>query len=248
MRQGYNNSIIYTDDRDFLGVNLGSDYCAEHEWGTNKIKLKFGINGSLLGIDGRKVSKVPNNLAWIENYRLMKNPRDNRLWCGIYFDYDIEKPYVNAVSYDDKCDLISAWDGSSFAVISCNQQNVKLLKQLYNAFQNNDVLMWLGGGGVFKNCGLCFGIASKFPKQIADEWMCKDIENNKLMSEFKSTGIEDKLNAADKRYFALKPHRDANGSLKFWLNPVEQNKYNFGWFNLEDLEAWAQGKGPIIKQ
>jgi len=32
----------------------------------------------------------------------------------------------------------------------------------------------------------------------------------------------------------------------FWLNPTEQHKYNFGWFNIEDLTDWASDKGKII--
>lgn len=32
MREGHNNGILWLDET-FVGVNLGADYCAEHEWG-----------------------------------------------------------------------------------------------------------------------------------------------------------------------------------------------------------------------
>jgi hypothetical protein len=31
------------------------------------------------------------------------------------------------------------------------------------------------------------------------------------------------------------------------LNPYQQDKYNYGRFTLEDLEAWIEDKGPIVK-
>ena len=41
---------------------------------------------------------------------------------------------------------------------------------------------------------------------------------------------------------------DENGNLRFWLNPKEQSIYSMGWYSLEDLIAWANETGPVIKR
>lgn len=33
----------------------------------------------------------------------------------------------------------------------------------------------------------------------------------------------------------------------FWLNPMNQKKYNHGWFTIEELQQWAKDNGPIVK-
>lgn len=43
MRGTTNNQIIHRHEGVFVGVGLGSDFCAEHEWGTDEIKRRFGL-------------------------------------------------------------------------------------------------------------------------------------------------------------------------------------------------------------
>jgi hypothetical protein len=31
----------------------------------------------------------------------------------------------------------------------------------------------------------------------------------------------------------------------YFLNPMRQQENNFGWFTVEELEQWMEGKGPI---
>ena len=79
MRRGYNSELIKDEQGQLLGFNLGADYCAEHEWGIDKIKRCFGIDvdsgerpfanwwekillvttKSALGIDKRLITKCP---------------------------------------------------------------------------------------------------------------------------------------------------------------------------------------------
>ena len=44
MRAGFNNAEVLFHEGEFVGVNLGADYCSEHEWGIGKIKQAFGIS------------------------------------------------------------------------------------------------------------------------------------------------------------------------------------------------------------
>ena len=79
MRRGYNSELIKDEQGQLLGFNLGADYCAEHEWGIDKIKRSFGIDvyssekpfarwwekillvttKSALGVDKRLITKCP---------------------------------------------------------------------------------------------------------------------------------------------------------------------------------------------
>lgn len=47
MRKGYEAFIISAEDQ-LLGINLGADYCSEHEWGIDKIRNAFGILPSIV--------------------------------------------------------------------------------------------------------------------------------------------------------------------------------------------------------
>jgi hypothetical protein len=55
--------------------------------------------------------------------------------------------------------------------------------------------------------------------------------------------IEHRLRAAGRDWFALKECPSG----QWFLNPYQQDKYNYGRFTLEDLEAWIEDKGPIVK-
>ena len=49
---------------------------------------------------------------------------------------------------------------------------------------------------------------------------------------------------AGKEWFAIIPSMNGN-QLKVWLNPRHQNEDNNGWFTIDELKQWAQGKGPV---
>lgn len=57
--------------------------------------------------------------------------------------------------------------------------------------------------------------------------------------------IKKRIEAAGLYWYALSDAPEADG--RYFLNPGEQDKYNYGRFTLEDLEAWIDGKGPIVK-
>lgn len=37
-------------------------------------------------------------------------------------------------------------------------------------------------------------------------------------------------------------------AIVFWLNPWEQRIHHSGWFTVEELELWAENKGPVMKE
>ena len=52
MRNARNAKVMKIDGH-FVGVDLGADYCAEHEWGIKGIRREFKLNDDLVGIDKR---------------------------------------------------------------------------------------------------------------------------------------------------------------------------------------------------
>jgi len=244
VRKAYKSSVVVMDG-EVIAVNLGSDQCAEHEWGINTLRMDFGCNDDplVVGLERRKIGSVPAHLSWQSDGR---NGGMRGMWCP-------ERPWRN----DKAClpdfanfrvgKLATAWDERSFAAFSSEREEVAALQVVYEALQRGDGALWLGGGGIFQNAGLCIGIASRLPASVVKLWEEKDNEAIKLKNAMLATGIEAKLSAANRRYFALSPAFKSDGSLHFWLNPCEQHIHQHGWVTLRDLEDWILGKGKCMK-
>lgn len=68
MRKAFNDYGFLVEDETFIGISLGYDYCAEHEWGIKGIRRDFGIPDETtrknMGIKSRTITTVPNNLTF----------------------------------------------------------------------------------------------------------------------------------------------------------------------------------------
>jgi hypothetical protein len=268
MRRGNNPDIITLDDGTFVGFDLSADYCAEHEWGL-KLKDAFGIKDTGLGVKRRQISKVPtpkkeSDNTWFsprcldffqrrgykkESYLVFDYPDSiNHLKDGKGLSHEFDLSKYN------KTEVAGAWDDSSFGVATTKYHDE--IKKLYDSFLKKDIVIGLFGGGVFKNAGLKLLIASLIPEYIKKEWYDSDKDQKDLEAASKKTGIHKKLEKAGKSFFALSPRwaKDIGGTegktkhpVAYWLNPCEQHKYNSCWCTVEDLELWAQEKGPVVK-
>ena len=278
MRQGRNNGLFFrkdtkisalemgkNDENQLLGVNLGADYCAEHEWGIKDIRHMLQINNGKevpvwdseerfplflqSGLEKRLISNgSTEHLHWVEKIKLNdSDKRGKKEWSGFLLQNITyrDEPSVYGCYASDSQTLVTAWSEKDFAVLSRNKEEILKLKEIFDAFRQNDIIIWQGGGGVFENAGLCIAIASRMPKSILKNWKNADIEADKLAKEARKTGIADRLRKAGKKYFALSPQREKDGSLCFWLNPMDQNNNNFCWCNVQDLDDWIADKGKI---
>lgn len=62
MRKASHDNGFIVDEGKFIGIALGYDYCAEHEWGIKGIKQMCGIpdaNRKNMGVKNRTITKVP---------------------------------------------------------------------------------------------------------------------------------------------------------------------------------------------
>jgi hypothetical protein len=246
MRTAYGPKVV-VDGGKVIAVSLGSDQCAEHEWGIDKLRRDFNCNDNplVVGLERRKTRKAPAHLSWQTDNR--KNGLRG-MHCP-QAPWGDDSPYPPNFNNFPVGKLCTAWDEKSFAAFSNDKEEIDALLTVYEALQSVDGALWLGGGGIFQNAGLCIGIASRLPAEVVEKWERRDNEAIALKNAMLATGIEAKLKAAKLEYFALSPRFDVrDGSLTFWLNPCKQHLYESGWVTLRDLEDWIQGKGKCMKQ
>lgn len=240
-----NDSQFLLENGLLLGINLGSDFTSEHEWGIKGIKNLFGIPSGEKdwGLVRRQISKVPEppSFGWAKGAE--KYSEGLYLWQT----WDGKKPDFskNSELRTWRGSLACAWDEKSFGVFSTDQKEIAYLKDIYEAFQKCDGAVFLGGGGPFQNSGLVLAIASRIPKSLIDGWYKADKGRYDIDQEVEKTGIRQLLKDKGRHYFALSPKRKDDGSLIYWLNPQEQRENNSGWFTLADLKEWAEGTGKI---
>lgn len=242
MRQAfYNVGVLRDDQGNFVGFSLGSDHCAEHEWGIRSIARHFGLDNEGIGVPARTVTRLPSTLSLV-------NGRGRRSIVYSPYDDSVEDAPRKYKLHKDM-DIVSAWDEASF-VITVSKKLYAEIDELWSAFHRKDAAIWIGGGNPFGGHGLVLAIVSKIPGDKAKAMYDCDSERKSLLEYMEQSGIKDKLYAAGRRFMVLKPSKIVNSEtgeeeIKFWLNPEDQRSNKCGWFTLAELEEWANGEGPI---
>jgi hypothetical protein len=279
MRKGFKNGWLLNDQGRTIGINLGADYTAEHEWGIEPTQTAFGLapkkDVGTYGIKRRTITKLPDDgidyatrkptprLAF--HMTKEKEPRAALIFCSYDAQQDMDLIFNSKMGarelYLNKSDdrprdrgeqnLATAWSDSDFGILVRGKNYCNRLKEIYDAILKFDAAIWIGGGQVFQNGRLIIAIVSRCPKDGLDKMEECDREIFALKKAANDSGIYDLLKKSDKGYYALSPkqwNKEKPGEPLFWLNPMEQNKYNYGWFTLEDLRQWAEDKGPIMME
>ena len=248
MRKGFEASFVM-DEGNLVGVNFGSDFCAEHEWGISDIRSAFGIESDKIGLDALRVRSVPGDseFRWI------------KLNGGEGFIFDDDYSVISAIQsnkssvlefHGDNDVLSAAWSGNDFAVIASDEDGKRNLKTIFDAINARDAaILVAGSNNPFGNGGLTILIASKIPAEVVKGWRDRDLEARNIREEWNEEAgtLEEDLRAAGRGWFSLfrRIIRSEDGVLRTWLNPMEQRHNNAGWFSVEDLRQWINGKGPI---
>lgn len=251
MRKGNNVQFISDESGRFVALSLGADYCAEHEWGIKVLSREFGFGDpDKFGLERRKITCISPLLRWVRFDTKVHRDGKSKLversgfWIKSWTNGS-DAPEVLEAFYDTA--LWTGWSERDFGAFSCNAAEVSKLRELYDHMLELDAAIWLGGGGVFENAGLAIAIASRLSIDIVSKWESADREYAQLKKDAETTGIEKKLRKAGLKWFALSPSRQSDGSIQWWLNPLEQNRYEACWATLQDLEDWIAGKGKIVK-
>lgn len=184
MRRGYNGHMI-EDNGIFYGVALGSDFVAEHEWGIEDIRRKFGINDSKMGVDGRTITKDETKLIVEKTHALLlsnnwRTEEHNTIKELLPRDFSISKDQP----------LQTGWDGDSFGIL-VNKDNIKNLEALKDAFTKKDIVITFLAPSVpvFENAGLAILIKSRIPQEQLDQMYHVDKKHHDLYEYEKKIGV-----------------------------------------------------------
>lgn len=261
--------LINPDNGDLIGINLSADFTAEHEHGVEDLNSMLGIKDdpSVIGIERRRITPDPKIIFWNEDRDEASLVIEHRYGhrnvkeCGELKFYE---SYEDGKKKKLKENLSAAWSNNDLGIRVCGEKNIKKLKKLYEAILAGDAAIWLGGGGVFKNAGLCLGVISNMRAENLKIMADADTDRVKLNEASDNTGIIKKLEKFNAEhydkgsysspcgYFCCSPawnkNHDSKYNVVYWLNPMQQDKNNFGWYTVENLEAWMEGKGPIPKK
>jgi hypothetical protein len=264
------------EDNNLVGISFGADFCAEHEWGIRDIQKHFQMDEKPLGLESRRLKEF-NPEHWM--FAVASDGHAAILVFDAkaynFYDYKhlsrndtiLEKTYGNMKQsfknslgiYGEK-EIAAAWDGHSFGLHVIGKDNVKKLKRIWQAVQENDVAVWLGGSAnPFENNGLILAICSSVSKenkkvmQDADE---ERINFTKLVEEVeKKTQIKEKLKAMGFEWHALsakpKGHFETMHPIVYWLNPSRYKQYRqhnmlFGYVTIETLLNFINGQENLI--
>lgn len=264
MRRASNGDWLMEGDV-LVGINLGSDFCAEHEWGIEDLKSTLGVVCEGYGIERRRARKPDKNCIALKT-------EGDTLNLIVQRKFSLKYTLENSLDknsewkfYDNKNQMTTAWNENGFIVRVRGEENFKKLQKIHEELLKGNVAIWLGGGGVFQNAGLCLAIVDNVSAENKKTMFDGDTSKENLKKAAEETGIKSKIDAANKEYkrsydspwgyFALSPswaNEDRKEKTKypviFWLNPMHQDTNNSGWFTVEELEQWLDGKGPVIKK
>lgn len=249
MRKGTKDrKWLIDEDGTFFGACLGWDFCAEHEWGIADIRSAF----EMVSVRSRLMGLVKDQVFGPDARKIMKNAAVN-----LHSVDDLNKQLIGYADYPkyltslfsterfEKCDFCGLWSYNGFVIISDNE---KYMTDLWDAFENLDIVIYTSGSGILSNSGLNICIASRMPDELKADMTRSDKSAFELSKLAESTKIKERLEKAGKKYYALSPMWSKDGkSVEFWLNPQEQNIYNYGRFTVDELDMWIKNEGPIMK-
>lgn len=270
--QDHNNKIISNESGMPYGIYLAADYVGQHESGIRRLQNMFGINPSSPGLSGHTSTRIPDCYTRIERQITVKEWGSRKrhkvkglaLICAEYGD---PKEHFESLTPYEPRGITGAFDERSFAIAAWDPDSIAALETVFDAMSANDLILMMGGGSInpFDRGGLLFARAPLVPEEIRKNAFDEDVEHRRLEAAANATGIRAKIDSLPiqygqlsiQRYNALVPAWANQSNLQgrktahpviFFLNPHEQSKYHHGWFTVEELEAWLDGKGPVYKE
>lgn len=265
MRSGNNNVGMLGEGDIFYGISLGYDYCAEHEWGIERMRNKFGIDTHKMGVDGRTITK---------GEVIFKEDEDLCVLTS-YKPYGLKDDYTakDILAYDITSfinDIRTAWNESDFCIATKKKDLFKYIKELYDAFQNKNITITFLSPVIpaFENASLSILIRDRLPKEVTDQMWLADKKSADLIEYEKKIGVtklkEDTRDGykSEKYFMACSPrwidYEDPENRKKekkqwgtkydilFWVNYSDDDD-NYGWYTAEDIIEWLSTPGLKLK-
>jgi hypothetical protein len=250
--------FLRSPEGELVGVGLGFDFTAEHEWGIDEIKASLGIKGTptssrdAAGLKPRTATVVPRNLIWLD----LKAPDGKGPMAALglvpqgRFKDDVfrEEDAVRTVHADgynlSRYEILSAWDSRHFLCLAHGEKGVADLKTMHEAFVARDIVIGFRSETVpwLSAAGLAFLIRSRVPQAAVDEITAEDQDRIRLFSTVEKSGIEKRLKKAGKDIIGLSPEwaDKAKTSVVVYLSSRDRSVED-GYYTLEQLDRWIKG-------
>jgi len=138
-----------------------------------------------------------------------------------------------------------------------------IIRSIHTALIENDALIYLAGSSnPFGGSGLVIVRRSTIPRKLIDQMESGFRDRKAIKDAAEATGIRERIErwarskgGYGRGFYALSPDTisanrrdDSKHPVMFWLNPQDQQNNNHGWFTVEELELWMEGKGPVPKR
>lgn len=195
------------NDGKFVGICLGADFVAEHEWGIQKLCSKFGTGTdmSICGVERHRIKHYPKDFGIYPTRINLAYPEKGTAKRFVLTTTEDFKYSFKEIKYCKSNELSGMWDGSDF-LVSVNPEDKPKLELIYDAVLSGDACITYKNKTGFIPGGLCILIISALPESTLKEWKEMHEDQLKLEEASKSTGIHATLKEANKKYFALSPN------------------------------------------
>ena len=268
MRRAYQNNKFIVDDGTFYGVSLGYDFTAEHEWGIEEMQNKFGIKKDEMGVAGRKINKgevffkEDNGLCVLTSHKAY----------GLKEDYTAKNILAHDIGhFSSESDVECAWDESDFCVATENPDCFKYVRELYEAFLNNNIVITFLAPtlAAFENASLSLMIYDRLPKEATDQMYMSDKKHKDLYEYEKEIGVtelkeKNKGKYHEGNYFMacsprwicyedekkreeIKKRVNTKYNIMFWVNYSDDDN-NYGSYTAEHIIKWLSTPGLKLSQ
>jgi len=267
MRKAFNNVQVIGEGDIFYGVSLGYDFCAEHEWGIEKLRNHFGIDNKKMGAEGRKITKGEVFFAEDDTMCVLTSRKP---WMDKKDNFTTKELLASDIRHFSK-DIETAWDEGDFCIATQNKEFFKYLHTLYHHFQDKNILICFLSSKipVFENASLSVLICDILPKEITDAMYTADKKSVDLYEYEKEIGVtalKEKSKGAgykgEKYFMACSPrwidYEDPENREKrkkelgtkyditFWINYSDDDD-NYGWYTAEQIIQWLSTPGLKLK-
>lgn len=217
--------LIYSEDSALptvIGISLGYDHTAEHEWGIESLKQllkmpvvnieaqKKKINKKLLGINSRIIHSTES--IWTGEF-VKAGTTYYYLYAGPIYSKERENRIVDTIQRQfgsrlekmiEKSNVATAWSDSDLCFVT----DQKGLPEFFiEEIQKKNVFLGVfGGRNPFANGSLMLFVASEIPQQLKEDMLKADLEKIETLREDDRTGIKEKLAKKQSEWQESHPH------------------------------------------
>lgn len=258
------NAILSHEGRAY-GIVLAPDHTAEHEETPRRLHSTFGIAGGDGGFAEHSATRpAPDSATLLPLEAERREGRRTIVDRGLALVVGRRRTddLARLLGRWDDASLVGAWDEDGFALggYDAGEDAVRLV---HEGAVTGDIAIWLGGGGMaFSRPGLVVARPSLTPPDLVAVFDAAQADRRALAQAAKATGIEERLltmrTPLNHGPIGLPPHlalipswtgddrrAHTHHPVVFWLNPMPGMDANFGYFTVEELDQWTQGKGPV---